>query len=57
MQVHTDWSFFSQYSHVPEGFYNPRKHGSFLLREGNEWVYDDLDVLVDEALETWQNRL
>jgi RecB family endonuclease NucS len=57
MQVHTDWSFYSQFSHVPEGFYNERKQGIFLLREGNEWVYDDLDVLVDEALETWRNRL
>jgi hypothetical protein len=57
MQVHTsDWSFFSQFSHVPEGFYNKRKHGVFQLEQGNEWVYDRLDVLVDEALEKWQSR-
>ncbi len=58
MQVHTtDWSFFSQFSHVPEGFYNNRKHGTFLLMQGDQWVCDRLDVLVDEALEKWQARI
>jgi RecB family endonuclease NucS len=57
MQVHTDWVVYSQFSHVPEGFYDERKHGTFRLMQGDEWVYDHVDVLIDKALETWQNRL
>lgn len=57
MQVHTDWSFYSKFSHVPEGFYNEKKNDTYFLRDRGKYVYTDLDVLIDDALNAWRNRL
>jgi RecB family endonuclease NucS len=69
MQVHTDWEIYWQFSHVPEGLYKDTKHTSyFKIREyenepnvriitAKDYICEDLDGLVAQALNTWQNRL
>ncbi|MBD1814272.1 endonuclease NucS [Microcoleus vaginatus DQ-U2] len=71
MQVHTNLDVYWQFSHVPEGLYKETKHKSyFKLREyeykngrsvriitAEDFVVQDLDGLVAQALNTWQKRL
>ncbi len=69
MQVHTNWDFYRMFSHVPEGLYKETKHRSyFTIREyeneprirtltAEDFICEDLDGLVDQALNTWRERL
>ncbi len=69
MQVHTDWEIYWQFSHVQKGLYKDTKHTSyFKIREyenepkvriitAKDYICEDLDGLVAQALNTWQNRL
>jgi RecB family endonuclease NucS len=69
MQVHTDWDVYWQFSHVPKGLYQNTKHRSYCkIREDEkkrniriiteeDFICEDLDGLVDRALNAWQNRV
>ena len=70
MQVQTNWDLYRMFSHVPEGLYKESKHISyFTIREdendlrriraltAEDFICEDLDGLVDQALNTWRERL
>lgn len=69
MQVHTDWEMYWQFSHVPEELYKHTKHTSyFKIREYEneqnvriitvkDYICENLDGLVDRALNTWREKL
>ena len=69
MQIHTDWEIYWQSSRVPEGLYKDNKHTSyFKIREyenepnvriitAKDYICEDIDGLVDQALNTWREKL